>query len=123
VSISCEPEPSLLDIRRLDFRLRASGPPLHEADGSGAKTPEFQIRLSPRKTTQNACARGQDNRRIKHRIRATVGLKNFSAAGVTIGGVELTEKIGKGQFKTDKLGGSRATIPRSGELRWLHNSR
>jgi transposase-like protein len=41
----------------------------------------------------------QDHRGVKHRIRAMVGLKSFSAAGVTISGIELTEKIRKGQFK------------------------
>jgi transposase-like protein len=49
----------------------------------------------------------QDHRRVTHRIGAMVGLKRFSAAG----GVELTEKIRKGQFKIGKLGGSKATMP------------
>jgi len=41
-----------------------------------------------------------------------VGLKSFAAAaGVTISGIELTEKIRKGQFKIGKLGGSKATMP------------
>ena len=53
----------------------------------------------------------QDHRRVKHRIRAMVGLKNFSSAVVTISGIELMEKIRKGQFKTGKLGGSKATMP------------
>ena len=53
----------------------------------------------------------QDHRRVKHWIRAMVGLKSFSAAGVTIGGIELTEKIRKGQFKMGKTGGSKATMP------------
>src|SRR5437016_2433459 len=53
----------------------------------------------------------QDHRRVKHRIRAMVGLKSFCAAGVTISGIELTEKIRKGQFKIGKLGGSKATMP------------
>jgi hypothetical protein len=37
--------------------------------------------------------------------------ESISAAGVTISGIELTEKIGKGQFKIGKLGGSKATMP------------
>jgi transposase-like protein len=53
----------------------------------------------------------QDHRRVKHRIRAMVGLKSFSAAGVTISGIELTEKIRKRQFKIGKLGGSKAMMP------------
>ena len=40
-----------------------------------------------------------------------VGMKSFCAAGVTISGIELTEKIRKGQFKIGKLGGSKATMP------------
>jgi hypothetical protein len=40
-----------------------------------------------------------------------VGLKSFSAAGVTISGIELTEKIRKGRFKIGKLGRSKATMP------------
>jgi len=40
------------------------------------------------------------------------GMKSFCAAGVTISGIELTEKIRKGQFKIGKLGGSNATMPR-----------
>jgi hypothetical protein len=53
----------------------------------------------------------QDHRRVKHRIGAMVGLKSFFSAGVTITGIELTEKIRKGQFKIRKLGGSKATMP------------
>jgi transposase-like protein len=41
----------------------------------------------------------QDHRRVKHRIGAMVGLKSFSTAGVTISGIELTEKIRKGQVQ------------------------
>ncbi len=53
----------------------------------------------------------QDHRRVKQRIRAMVGLKSFRAAVVTIGGIELAEKIRKRQFKTGKLGGRTATVP------------
>ena len=53
---------------------------------------------------------GQDHRRVKHRIRAMVGLKSFSASVVTIGGIELMEKIRKGQFKMGKLGGSKVAM-------------
>src|SRR5205809_4796128 len=40
-----------------------------------------------------------------------VGLKSFCAAGVTISGIDLAEKIRKRQFKIGKLGGSKATMP------------
>ena len=40
-----------------------------------------------------------------------LGLKSFQNAGVVIGGIELAEKIKKGQFKLGKLGGRTATRP------------
>jgi transposase-like protein len=53
----------------------------------------------------------QDHRRIKHRLRPMLGLKSFRTASVVIGGIELAEKIKKGQFKIGKLGGNKATMP------------
>jgi len=38
------------------------------------------------------------------------GFKRFDNAVVTISGIELAEKIKKGQFKTGKLGGRDATM-------------
>ena len=52
----------------------------------------------------------QDHRRVKQRIRPMLGFKRFEKAAVTISGIELAEKIKKGQFKTGKLGGCRATM-------------
>ena len=52
----------------------------------------------------------QDHRRIKHRLRPMLGLKSFRTASVVIGGIELAEKIKKGQFKIGKLGGNKATM-------------
>lgn len=52
----------------------------------------------------------QDHRRVKQRIRPMLGFKRFDNAVVTISGIELAEKIKKGQFKTGKLGGPRATM-------------
>jgi transposase-like protein len=52
----------------------------------------------------------QDPRRVKQRIRPRLGLKRFDNAVVTISGIELAEKIKKGQFKTSKLGGCHATM-------------
>jgi transposase-like protein len=46
----------------------------------------------------------QDHRRVKQPIRPMLGFKRFDNATVTISGVELAEKIKKGQFKTGKLG-------------------
>jgi hypothetical protein len=39
-----------------------------------------------------------------------LGLKSLPTAAVVIGGIELAEKIKKGQFKLGKLGGRRATM-------------
>jgi hypothetical protein len=39
-----------------------------------------------------------------------LGFKRFNNAAVTISGIELAEKIKKGQFKTGKFGGCRATM-------------
>jgi transposase-like protein len=52
----------------------------------------------------------QDHRRVKKRIRPMLGFKPFDNAVVTISGIELAEKIKKGQFKTGKLGGCDATM-------------
>ena len=40
-----------------------------------------------------------------------LGLKSFQTAAVVIGGIELAEKIKKGQFKVGKLGGHTASMP------------
>ena len=52
---------------------------------------------------------------MKQRIRPMLGFKRFDNAAVTISGIELAEKIKKGQFKTGqfktgKLGGCDATM-------------
>jgi transposase-like protein len=52
----------------------------------------------------------QDYRRVKQRIRPMLGFKRFDHAAVTISGIELAEKIKKGQFKTGKLCGCNATL-------------
>jgi transposase-like protein len=53
----------------------------------------------------------QDHRRVKQRLRPMLGLKSFRTAAVVIGGIELAEKIKKGQFKLRKLGGRTARMP------------
>jgi transposase-like protein len=53
----------------------------------------------------------QDHRRVKQRLRPMLGLKSFRTAAVAIGGIELAEKIKKGQFKIGKLGGRTARMP------------
>jgi transposase-like protein len=55
----------------------------------------------------------QDHRRIKQRLRPTLGLKSFETANTVIRGIELAEKTKKQQLKMGKLGGRRC-----GRLRW-----
>jgi transposase-like protein len=52
----------------------------------------------------------QDHRRVKQRTRPMLGFKRFDSAAVTISGIELAEKIKKGQYKRGKLGGRKATM-------------
>jgi transposase-like protein len=52
----------------------------------------------------------QDHRRVKQRLRPMLGLKSFTTAAVVIAGIELAERIKKGQFKTGKLGGRMARM-------------
>ncbi|MGI9070780.1 MAG: DDE-type integrase/transposase/recombinase [Bryobacteraceae bacterium] len=53
----------------------------------------------------------QDHRRVKQRLGPMLGLKSFRNAAVVISGIELAEKIKKGQFKTGKLGGDKVRMP------------
>ena len=45
----------------------------------------------------------QDHRRIKQRIRPMLGFKVFNNAAITISGIELVQKIRKGQFDLTAL--------------------
>jgi len=53
----------------------------------------------------------QDHRRVKQRIGPMLGFKRFDMAAITISGIELAEKIKKGQFQIGKLPISFATAP------------
>ena len=58
----------------------------------------------------------QDHRRVKRRIYPMLGFKNFGNATVTISGVELAQKIRKGQFNTERLtSGVKVRAPRMWE--------
>ena len=52
----------------------------------------------------------QDHRRLKQRIRPMLGFKRCDNAVVTISGIELAEKIKKGQFSSGKPDGVEATM-------------
>jgi len=45
----------------------------------------------------------QDHRRVKQRIYPMLGFKNFRNAAVAISGIELVQKIRKGQFDTSTV--------------------
>ena len=65
----------------------------------------------------------QDHRRIKQRVRPILGLKRFDTAAVTIRGIELAEKIKKGQFNLATLAGKPATAPETWVARyWRHKA-
>src|SRR5215471_13441507 len=51
----------------------------------------------------------QDHGRVKQRIRPMLGFKRFDHAAVA-SGIELAEKIKKGQFKTGKFGRRKLTM-------------
>jgi len=68
-----------------------------------------RVRVRTSKYLNNAIE--QDHRRVKQRLRPMLGLKSFRTAAVVIGGIELAEKIKKGQFKLGKLAGRTATMP------------
>src|SRR5258705_12562134 len=65
-----------------------------------------RVRVRTSKYLNNAIE--QDHRRVKQRLRPMLGLKIFPTAAVVISGIELAEKIKKGQFK---LGSRTATMP------------
>jgi transposase-like protein len=45
----------------------------------------------------------QDHRRVKQRCYPMLGFKVFGNAGVTLSGIELANKIKKGQFDTSEI--------------------
>jgi transposase-like protein len=82
----------------------------HRAVREMKETGEFSQRVIFRSSQYLNNLIEQDHRRVKQRIRPMLGFKRFDNAAVTISGMELAEKIKKGQFKTGKLGGCRATM-------------
>jgi IS6 family transposase len=80
--------------------------------GGGVETTvELPKRLGGRTSKYLNSRTEQDRRRVKHQIRAMVGLKSISVAVVTNSGIELMEKIRKGQFKIGRLDSNQATMP------------
>ncbi len=52
----------------------------------------------------------QDHRRVKQRIYPMLGFKNFRNAALTISGIELVQKIKKGQFDTLRVRTNAAAV-------------
>jgi transposase-like protein len=76
----------------------------HRAVREMKETGELSRRVKVRSSQYLNNLVEQDHRRIKQRLRPMLGFKRFDHAAVTISGIELAEKIKKGQFKTGKLG-------------------
>ena len=53
----------------------------------------------------------QDHRRVKQRYYPMLGFKSFSNAAVTLSGIELAQKIRKGQFDTSSISNVGALVP------------
>ena len=83
----------------------------HRAVADLKRTGELPKRVRVRSSKYLNNTIEQDHRRVKQRLRPMLGMKRFATAAVVIVGVELAEKIKKGQFKIGKLGGSTARMP------------
>ena len=53
----------------------------------------------------------QDHRRVKQRYYPMLGFKRFRNASVTLGGVELAQKVRKGQFDISSISYAGAGVP------------
>jgi len=53
----------------------------------------------------------QDHRRVKQRYYPMLGFKNFGNASITLSGIELAQKIRKGQFDTSSITHAGAMVP------------
>ncbi len=53
----------------------------------------------------------QDHRRVKQRYYPMLGFKSFRNAAVTLSGIELAQKIKKGQFDTSSISNVGALVP------------
>src|SRR3712207_5664406 len=53
----------------------------------------------------------QDHRRVKQRYSPMLGFKSVSNAAVTLSGIELAQKIKKGQFETSAVDQAGALVP------------
>jgi transposase-like protein len=70
-----------------------------ELKKSGVLRPRTKVRTS--KYLNNLVE--QDHRRVKQHLYPMLGFKNFRNAAVTVSGIELVQKIRKGQFDTSTV--------------------
>ena len=82
----------------------------HRAAREMKETGELSQRVRVRSSQYLNNLIEQDHRRVKQRVRPMLGFKRFENAAVTLGGIELAEKIKKGQFKTGKFGSCKASM-------------
>jgi transposase-like protein len=53
----------------------------------------------------------QDHRRVKQRYYPMLGFKSFNNAAVTLSGIEVAQKIKKGQYDTSSISQAGALVP------------
>jgi transposase-like protein len=86
-------------------------PATHTAVGElkkdGVLRPETKVRTS--KYLNNLIK--QDHRRVKQRVYPMLGFKSFVNAAITISGIELAQRIRKGQFDTSQTARSGVRVP------------
>jgi transposase-like protein len=85
---------------------RASHQAVAELKAEGVLPAETLVRTS--KYLNNMIE--QDHRRVKQRCYPMLGFKTFGNAEVTLSGIELTNKIKKGQFDTSEISDPGAMI-------------
>jgi transposase-like protein len=78
------------------------------------KTGELPKRVRVRSSKYLNNTIEQDHRRVKQRLGPMLGLKSFTTASVVISGIELAEKIKKGQFKISNFADPRQQCRKSG---------
>ena len=96
-----EPEKITLD------GYEASHQAVFELKAEGVLSADVEVRTS--KYLNNLVE--QDHRRVKQRIYPMLGCKRLANAAVTISGIELRQKIKKGQFKTSEISKAGALVP------------
>lgn len=85
----------------------ASHQAVSELKAEGVLSAETQVRTS--KYLNNLIE--QDHRRVKQRYYPMLGFKQFANAAVTLSGIELAQKIRKGQYDTTSISQLGAPVP------------